>query len=61
MGSWAERTHGRAAAGGPSEMADCGARWAKLQVAGKAAAVGLGDRPCNPELQHGEIKPQATD
>ena len=61
MGSWAERTHGRAAAGGPSEVADCRARWAKLQVAGKAAAVGLGDRPCNPELQHGEIKPQATD
>ena len=33
MGSQAERTHGQAEVGGPSEVADCGAGWAKLQVA----------------------------
>ena len=31
-GSQVERTHGKAAAGGPSEVADCGAGWAKLQL-----------------------------
>ena len=36
---------GKAAAGGPSEVLDCGAGWAKLQLAGEAAAGGLGDRP----------------
>ena len=48
-------------AGGPSEVEDCGAGWAKLQLAGKAAAGGPGDRPPNPELQRGEIKPQTSD
>ena len=33
MGSQAERTPGKASAGGPSEAADCGAGWAKLQLA----------------------------
>ena len=33
MGSQAERTHSKAAAGGPSEVADCGAGRAKLQLA----------------------------
>ena len=60
-GSPAERTHSKAVAGGPSEVADCGAGWAKLQLASKAAAGGQGDRPCNPEFQCGEIKPQTTD
>ena len=60
-GSCGERTPSKAAAGRPSEVADCGAEWAKLQLAGKAAAGGLGERPCNPEFQHGEIKPQTTD
>ena len=61
MGSQMERTHGKAAAGGPSEAMDCGAGWEKLQLAGKAAAGGPGDRPHNPEFQCGEIKPQTTD
>ena len=61
MGSRSERTPSKAVAGGHSEVADCGAGWAKLQLAGKAAAGGPGDRPSNPEFQHGEIKPQNTD
>ena len=43
-GSCGERTPSKAAAGRPSEVADCGAGWAKLQRAGEAAAGGLGDR-----------------
>ena len=42
--SWAERTRGKARAGRDSEVADCGAGWAKLQLAGEAAAGGWGDR-----------------
>ena len=65
MGSQAERTHSKAASGGPSEVADGGAEWAKLQLAGKAAGGGpgdrQGDRPHNSELQHGEIKPQTSE
>ena len=61
MGSWAERTGGKAAAGGPSEVADCGAGWARLQLAGEAAAGGLGNRQSNPEFQCREIKPQTSD
>ena len=53
----AERTHGKAVAGGPSEVADCGTGWAKLQLAGEAAAGEPGDRPHNPGLQRREIKP----
>ena len=59
MGSQAERTHGKAATGGPIEVADCGAGQAKLQLASEAEASGPGDRPHNPEFQHGEIKPQS--
>ena len=44
MGSWAERTHGKTVADGSSEEEDCGVGWAKLQLAGKAAAGGPGDR-----------------
>ena len=44
-GSRAERTHSKAVAGGPSEVADCGVGWAKLQLAGEAAAGGPGDKP----------------
>ena len=47
--------------GGPSEVEDCGVGWAKLQLAGEAAAGGPGDRLCNPEFQRGEIKSQTTD
>ena len=36
MGSQAERIHGKAVAGGPSEVADCGVGWAKLQLADPA-------------------------
>ena len=54
MGSLVERTHGKAVAGGPSEVADCGAGWTKLQLATEATAGGLGDRPHNPEFQLGK-------
>ena len=60
-GSRVERTHGKVVAGGPSKVADCGGGWAKLQLAGEAAAGGPGDRPHNPEFQLWEIKPQTTD
>ena len=60
-GSGVQRTCGKAAAGRPSEVVDCGAQWAKLQLAGEAVAGGLGDTPCNPEFQCGKIKPQTTD
>ena len=56
-----ERTRSKMVAGRPSEVADCGAGWAKLQLAGKAATGGPGDRLHNPEFQHGEIKSQTTD
>ena len=45
----------------PREMADCGEGQARLQLASEAADGGPGDRPCNPEFQRGEIKPQTTD
>ena len=61
MGSQAERIHGKAVAGGPSEVADCGVGWTRLQLAGEAATGGLGDRPRNPGLQLREIKPQTSD
>ena len=61
MGSQVERTCHKAAAGRPSEVVDCGAGWAKLQLAGEAAAGGPGDRLYNPEFQRGKIKPQTTD
>ena len=61
MGSQVERAWGKAAAGRPSKVADCGAGWAKMQLPSEAAAGGLGDRLHNPEFQHGEIKPQTTD
>ena len=61
IGSWAERTPGKMADGGPSEVADCGVGWAKLQLAGEAATGGLDNRLRNPEFQRGEIKPQTTD
>ena len=60
-GSQVESTCSKEAAGGPSKMADCGAGWAKLQLASEAAAGGPGDRPLNPEFQLREIKPQTTD
>ena len=61
MGSRVERIPGKVEAGGPSEMVDCGAGRAKLQLAGEAAAGGPGDRPHNPVLWCREIKPQTTD
>ena len=39
IGSWAERTHSKAAAGRCSEVADCGAGWAKLQLAARQQLV----------------------
>ena len=35
--------------------------WTKLQLASEAAAGGPGNRPRNPEFQHGGKKPQTTD
>ena len=68
MGSWgvggwrgAERSHDKVVAGGPREVADCGVRWAKLQLASEAVAGGPGDRPQNPEFQHRELQLQTTD
>ena len=61
MGSRAERTLGKAVAGGPSKAVDCGAGQARLQLASEAAADRPGDRPGNPEFQCKEIKPQITD
>ena len=58
MGSWTERTCCKVVAGGPREVADCGAGWPKLQLASKAAAGGPGDRQHNPEFRLREIKPQ---
>ena len=55
------RTRGREVAGRSREVADCGAGWAKLQLASESAAGGLGDRPCNPWFQRGEIKPQISE
>ena len=40
MGSWVDRTHSKVAAGRPSEVVDCGAGWARLQLVGEAAAGG---------------------
>ena len=61
MGSRAQKTWDKVAAGRPSEVVDCGVGWGKLQLAGQTAAGGPGDRPCNPQFQGGEIKPQTTD
>ena len=55
-----ERTWGKAVAGGPSEVADCGDWQARLQLGSEAAAGGPGDRPRNPESQLGDIKSQTT-
>ena len=53
-GSQVERTCGKLVAGGPGQ--------ARLHLAGKAAAGGLGNRGSNPpEFQPGEIKPQTTE
>ena len=75
MGSGVERTHSKAAAGGPSEVADCGTGQARLQLADHAAphlridkpGGGGGrwrrerSRPLNTGLQCGEIKPQTSE
>ena len=61
MGSRGREDARQAVAGVTREVVYCGAEWAKLQLASKAAAGGLGDRPQNPEFQRGEIKPQTTD
>ena len=40
-----DRTHGKVADGGLSEVVDCGAGQARLHLASKAAAGGIGDKP----------------
>ena len=62
MGSGVERTHSKAAAGGPSDVADCGTGQARLQLADPTAphscidrlggTAGKRSRPSNPGLQH---------
>ena len=61
MGSQAERTHGKAVAGGPGQ-----ARWqlADWVVPDSSAGKPGGttreqNRPCNPGFQSREIKPQS--
>ena len=71
MGNRAERTRSKVAAGRPSEVADCGAGWARLQLADPVAPhshvdksggmAGEQNRPHNPGLQHRKIKPQTSD
>ena len=56
MGSQAERTRGKAAAGGPDKAADCGLGSTTF-VGG---TTGERDKPCNPEFQCGEIMPQTS-
>ena len=61
---------GKGAAGGPSEVVDCGTGQARLQLADPEAPHSCIDklggmarernRPHNPWLQHGEIKPQTS-
>ena len=71
MGIWAERTCGKAAAGGPSEVVDCGTGQARLWLVDPGAphsridklggTAGERSRPHNPGLQLREIKPQTSD
>ena len=44
-GSWAETTLSKVAAGRPSEVAHCGAGWAKLQLADPTAPHSHIDKP----------------
>ena len=60
-GSQVEKSHSKVAAGGPSEVVDCGVGWAQLQLASETATGGPHDRLHNPGLQRGEIKPQTSD
>ena len=57
MGSWAEEDLLQGS--GWWTQRD-GGSWSGVSK-GKAAAGGPGDRPHNPEFQHGEIKPQTTE
>ena len=41
MGSQVERTCGKEAAGGPTKVANCGAGWAKLQLASRQQLADL--------------------
>ena len=59
-GSQEERTCSKAVVDRPSKVADCGAGWAKLQLASEAAAGGPSDRQHKPGLQCSEIKPQTS-
>ena len=66
-----ERTHGKAAASGPSKVADCGKGQAVGQLADPGAPhsridkrggmAGEQSRPHNSGLQLGEIKLQTSD
>ena len=56
-GSWAERTRSKAAAGRLSEVADCGAGWAKLQLAVKQQ---LEDPVIDPTTQSSSAATQSS-
>ena len=53
-GRQAERTHCKVAAGGPSEVVDCGAGWAKLQLAVRQQLVDLVTDPATQSSSMGE-------
>ena len=57
MGSQAERTRGKAAAGGPDKAVDCGLG-SPTFVGG---TTGERNRPHNPGSQFREVKPQISD
>ena len=72
MGSRAERTRGKAKAGRPSEVVDCGAMGQAVRqladptvphsrVDKPGGTAGELSRPRNPRLQLREIKPQTSD
>ena len=71
MGSWSERTSSRATAGGPGPVSWQPADWARWWLADwevphspenkPGGTTGEQDKPGNPGLQRGEMKPQTSD
>ena len=57
MGSWVERTRSKATAGRPREVVDCGAGWAKLQLAVKQQ---LEDPVIDPTTQSSSAATQSS-
>ena len=61
MGSWVERTQGKAVAGGSGEAVDCRLGGPHSGAEKSGATTGERDRPYNPGFQYWEIKPQTSD